>query len=282
MTTNTLINVRGDEVLRLLATHEALSFGALRSLTEPPITEKKLRLALSRLSKKQIITRRRFDQFGGTAMFYEIAEPFRSDLNLGKVHSSMLMHNDVCALTVETLRRVFRHTSFVTEFKIPKDPSLVHVMKYQKGVRDSLPDILMVIPDKTAQRSTFIAFEIERFTKSTKRLMRKLRRYGAGTLLDGVVYLAPERNILRVVADRYKLVVAEKAARIRHYKEHFLVTAGHPTKQMLGFKDPQNALGEAISLIDWIHRLSSTSMSERSDRAFLAGGGARPSKRRGA
>lgn len=276
MTKESLINVRGNEVIRLLAVHEALSFGAIRRLIEPPMTEKRLHCAIRALVEKRIVARRPFALYGGTAMFYEIAEPFRGDLNIGKVHATMLMHNDIGGLTIEALRREFPSAQFVTERYIPKNAHLRNVMRYHGGARDALPDILMVLPGRDGRRDTYIALEIERFSKCTKRLLHKLGRYGARTVIDGVAYLAPDNNILKAVTDRYQIMIANKATRIRHYKDHFLVTCQHPTKKTLEFKDPRNAAGEPVSLIDWIHKLSSTQMSERSDRAWLGPGGVPP------
>lgn len=276
MTAATRPNIRGEQVIRLLTIHGALSFGALRRILNPPITEKRLRDVLARLVKSGLIRRRLIHQNGGSASYYDIAEPQRSDLCLPTVHSFLLTHNDLCALAVELLRKSFPEASYVREHDIPRTKEHRNVMKYENGTRDALPDVLMVVPPHASGGATYIAVEIERSTKSTKRLLKKFSKYGTRTLLDGVLYLSEDVRVLSALASRYQLSAAHRSLRVRHYKDHFFMVAGCPTKQLLEFSNPRTSLNRPVSLHSWIHTLVSTPMSKRRDAAFPdSGGGSR-------
>lgn len=262
--------------MRLLVRHEALSFGALRALMVPVISEKRLRDVLSRLIKRHLVRRRLFSLFGGSAVFFEIAEPFRSGLNIAPVHSSLLIHNDSCSLAVELLGREFPAASFVREHAIPRDEVLRTVMKFKKDTRDMLPDILMILPSKTGQEPIYIAVEIERSVKSVKRLVKKFSKYALRTKLDGVIYLSEDDGVLTTLSDRYQTDIAPTGQRVRHYKDHFFLTARCPTKHVFDLGNLRNSVNTPVSLRQWIHLLTTTPMLKRREIAFLNSGGVRP------
>ncbi len=269
-------NIRGEQVIRLLTIHGALSFGALRQILTPPITEKRLRDVLARLVKSGMIRRRLIHQDGGSASYYDIAEPHRSDLGLPTVHSFLLTHNDLCVLAVELLRKSFPEANYVREHDIPRTKEYRNVMKYENGTRDALPDMLMVIRPHANEGATYIAIEIERSTKSTKRLLKKFSKYGARTLLDGIIYLSEDLRVLSALTSRYQAGGAGRALRVRHYKDHFFLVAGCPTKRLFEVSNPRNSLDRPVSLISWIHTLATTPMAKRRDAAFPdSGGGSR-------
>jgi hypothetical protein len=265
-----------DEVIRLLGKHEALSFGALQALLSPPITEKRLRNLLSVLVKEGSVRRRLFHLCDGKASFFELTDPLRSDRGIGAVHNSLLMHNDLCAFAVETLERAFPAAICAREYEIPRSATLRKVMKYQVGTRDSLPDILLVLPGQAEGAPVFIAVEVERSIKSSKRLLKKFGKYASRTGLDGVLYLSEEERVLATLRRRYLDDVAGRARRIGHYKEHFLVTAGCPTKQVLEFKNPRNSADAPVSLHGWMQGLASVPLLQRRDQSSAHWGGACP------
>lgn len=269
-------NVRGAELMRLLVKHEALSFGALRALMAPPISEKRLRDVLSRLVKRRLVRRRLFNLFGGSAVFFEIAEPFRSDLGIASVHSSLLIHNESCSLAVEFLGREFPSARFIREHAIPRDEVLRTVMKFKRGAYDTLPDVLMILPSETGPEPIYIAVEIERSVKSVKRLVKKFSKYALRTKLDGVIYLSEDEGVLTTLSGRYQSDIAPAGLRVRHYKDHFFLTASCPTKQVFDLGNLRNSVNTPVSIKRWMHLLKTTPMLKRREIAFLDSGGVRP------
>jgi hypothetical protein len=269
-------NVRGAELMRLLVKHEALSFGGLQTLMAPTITEKRLRDVLARLIKRRLVRRRLFNLFGGSAVFFEIAEPIRSDLHIASVHSSLLIHNESCSLSVERLGRGFPSARFVREHAIPRDEVLRTVMKFKKGTYDTLPDVLMILPSETGPEPIYIAVEIERSVKSVKRLVRKFSKFALRTKLDGVIYLSEDEGVLTTLAARYQKDIAPSGLRVKHYRDHFFLTASCPTKQVFELENLRNSVNAPVSLKDWMRLLATTPMLKRRENAFLDSGGVRP------
>lgn len=268
---------RADEVIRLLAAHEALSLGALQALVVPAISEARLRKVLSGLVQEGVVNRRLFHLGGGKAVFFEIADPLRSDRGIGSVHNSLLIHNDLCAFAVEALQRMHPEAICVREYSIPRSKALCDIMNYEEKSRDSLPDILMALPGEVGGKPVFIAVEIERSVKSTKRLLKKFGKYASRTCLDGVLYLSDDERVLSALRQRYQDGMAGRALRISHYKENFFVTAACPSKQVLRFERAQNSAGTPVSLTDWTRGLRRTSLLERRDESSWPWGGVRPS-----
>lgn len=267
---------RSKAILRLLTAHQALSFSALKHLMKPEPTGKQLQEALSILKRKKVVERMHFGYFA-SASYYRIAEPYNSNLGVGQIHWSNLIHNDACALTTESLRVKFPDAQFISESRVAKCEQLRSVLGFSEGMRDALPDVLMILPSrKPSRRSTHIALEIERTVKSGKRIKHKLKHYGARTRLDGVAYLAPDPGVLSVISSHYQMLVANQANRISHYKHHFLLTALHPTTRELEIREVKNSIAEAVSIEHWIQRLRSTEMFERRDSTFFGTGGRVP------
>lgn len=262
--------------MRLLVRHEALSFGGLRTLMVPTITEKRLRDVLARLIKRRLVRRRLFNLFGGSAVFFEIAEPIRSDLHVASVHSSLLIHNESCSLAVERLGREFPTARFVREHAIPRDEVLRTVMKFKKGTYDTLPDVLMILPSETGPEPIYIAVEIERSVKSVKRLVKKFSKFALRTKLDGVIYLSEDEGVLTTLSDRYQTDIAPSGLRVKHYRDHFFLTASCPTKQVFELGNLRNSVNAPVSLKHWMQLLATTPMLKRRENAFLDSGGVRP------
>jgi hypothetical protein len=268
---------RSDAVVRLLGAHEALSFGALRTLIVPAISEKRLRTVLTRLIAGRVVKRRLFNLCGGRASYFEVADPLRSDRGIGTVHNSLLMHNDLCAFAAETLQRMFPGAVCVREHAIPTCAQLRSVMRYKPKSRDSLPDILLVLPAQPGGCAAFVAVEIERSVKSSKRLLKKFHKYASRTSLDGVLYLSEDEGVLTALRQRYQSEVAGQARRVGHYKNHFLLTAACPTKQRLEIAQARTSSNSAMSLTEWMRVLTSVKLPDRRDEHFYCRGDDRPS-----
>lgn len=277
MSAGQMTHTRADDVIRLIGAHETLSFGAIRRLLIPEISEKRLRKVLTGLLTEGVLRRRLFHLCGGTASFYEVADPLRSDREIGSVHNSLLMHNDLCAFAAELLQRANPEAICVREYAIPRSKILRSVMKYEDGSRDSLPDILLALPGQAGGAPSYIAVEIERSIKSNKRLLKKFGKYASRTRLDGVLYLSEDERVLAALRQRYQGEVAGRARRIGHYKDHFLVTAACPTKQVFEFKNPRNSNGAPVSIAGWMRGLSIVPLLERRDGSAAQWGGACPS-----
>lgn len=137
---------RADEILSLLVTHEALSFSALRALLPASLCKSRLRKVLDRLLRDGSVRRRVFSLSTGRYSFYEPGEHPGQSIPSGYVHSSRLFHNDLCALAAATLRRMYPASVCVREHAIPRYEKLRDVMRYQPSTRDSLPDLLLLLP----------------------------------------------------------------------------------------------------------------------------------------
>lgn len=262
-------NVRGKEVLRLLTTHEALSFGALQALMRPAISARRLRDVLGRLSKSRLIRQRLFKLNDGSASFYEIAEPFRSEIGISPIHSSLLTHNDSCSFTASLLMEEFPEARLFREHCIPRNDELREAMQYERKTPDSLPDILIALPTTHRTRKAMIAVEIERSKKSTARMLKKIRKYAFRTRLDGVFYVSEDQAVLEAINARYRQSTHAESNRIGHYRDHFLITGKCPTRQNLAFMDVSNSAGKPVSLIDWIRTLITVEKDDRRDATFF-------------
>jgi len=261
-------NVRGKEVLRLLTTHEALSFGALQALMKPAISTRRLRDVLGRLIKTSLVRQPLFNQNSGTESFYEISEPFRSELGISPIHSSLLTHNDSCSFTASLLMEEFPEARLFREHSIPRDEDLREAMQYERKTPDSLPDILIALPTTHKTRKALIAIEIERSKKSTTRMLKKIRKYAFRTRLDGVFYVSEDQAVLEAITTRYRQSTHAESNRIGHYRDHFLITGKCPTRQNLAFKNVHNSAGKPVSLTDWIRTLINVEKDDRRDFAF--------------
>jgi hypothetical protein len=268
MGSNQRPNIRGHEVVRLLATHDALSFFALQALLRPAISARRLREVLGRLTKSRMVRRRLFRMTEGSAAYYEIAEPARSELGIQPVHSSLLSHNDSCSFVASLLSEEFPGARLFREHSIPRDEELRVAMQYETKTHDSLPDILIELPTPHKSRKVLIAVEIERSNKSTTRTLKKLTKYAYRTRLDGVFYVSEDQAVLDAINARYRQSTHAESIRIGHYRDNFLITGRCPTRHRLAFTDVSNSAGKPVSLTEWIRTLTSTEKDDRRDFAF--------------
>jgi hypothetical protein len=259
---------RAEEILKLLVTHEALSFPALRALMPNPVSDSRLRKLLDGLVREGSVRKRLFKLSTGHFAFFEPGEHPGQNSGPGSIHSSRLIHNDLCAFAAETLRRQYPTSVCVREHEIPRHEKLREVMRYLPGSRDSLPDLLLLVPTDHPSGPVFVAVEIERSAKSSKRIQQKLYKYAARTRLDGVIYLSEEPRVLATMRLRYSKDIASRARRVSHYRTHFLITAHCPTKHLLDFANARNSMDAPVSLADWMRLLSTKSMSDRRDLVF--------------
>jgi hypothetical protein len=260
--------VWADQIVQLLGKHEALSFGALRALVVPDISETRLRTVLNRLIKGGVVNRRLFNHCGGRASFFEIAEPLRSDRGIGSVHNALLIHNDLCAFAAEALQRLIPDAVCIREYAIPTSSQLQRVMNYQPKARDSLPDILLVVPAQPGGRTAYVAVEIERSVKSFKRLLKKFHKYSSKTSLDGVLYLSEKDGVLATLRQRYHFEVANRAKRVGHYKSSFFLTAVCPSTQKLELRHARTSADACVSIKEWMRVLATVELPDRRDELF--------------
>jgi hypothetical protein len=256
---------RGDSIVQLLRIHQALSFSALQMVVSPPISRTRLRKVVTELVNKGVVRRRINRTLGGTSVYFEVAETLRMDSERGSLHHTHLIHNDLCAIAADILQRLVPGAICVREHAIPRNSILRTVMSYKDRTRDSLPDILLILPGQPGGAPAFVAVEVERSVKASKRLFRKLYKYAAQTTLDGVLYLSEDQRVLSAIRQHYRGKVAGRARRVGHYKDRFLVTAGCPTKRMPEFQQPRSSTNSAISLNAWMQALATVLLPARRD-----------------
>ena len=266
------VQQRDHATLALLSNYCVLSTSTIRCLLEPKPSTRQVERSIERLAKAGRAMTRKFRIGGGHANFHELTEDMRQRLKLKKVHTSHLDHNDYIAMSVEILKRWFPEARFVFEKSMSEDAEAHAALGAVENPLDALPDALMILPSSSAE-SRYIAIEVERFQKCTSKLLYKLGRYATRTQLDGVLYLAPERTVLKSVSRRYQQLLQSKGARIRHYHDYFLANALLPTKHQLELTQAHNAIGEPVSIRGWIQTLRDLDTQNRKPSSFSIRGG---------
>lgn len=272
---------RGRQLLGLLAKHGPLSHRGLMQIVEPSINKVRLSETLGRLVKRKLIIKKYDRIFRGSGVYYQINQnkKYWPEI-LKKIKNSNVElyqpqfrpkehhHSEACALWVHFFEKNLDVACVLRDFEIPSSPLANRLLIQFDGESELLPDILILLTNKTGDGFVAIAVEIERYLKSKIRNEIKLKKYANETLLDGVLYICDDEGISSQVADVYKQRVASSANRINNYQEHFLLFKNDlfaPLTAELKLKTPSNF---EVNFFNWVNWLTLNNADQRKDSHF--------------
>lgn len=273
-----IANFRAKEILGILSENGPLPFSTIAQFVNPPMKQRKLHYALSRLLKKDMIIKRNENVFGGSGTFYQISQA-RDDrakaakllgcsaqaLEQPEFRYRELVHNKTCAVWMNTIKQLFPNAEYVRDFQFNKSELAQKIMSHNLVDMDLKPDLLIILPANDQKKTVSVAVEIEKSRKSDKRLIRKLYKYANSSHIDGVIYICEHKRIREALQHIFKNKILQKARRIEHYPRNFFLFSDNVDK----FENEiqlYNSEQKLISFVDWTHYLQNTSFNQRRDK----------------
>jgi hypothetical protein len=271
---------RGKQILKTLAEHGPLSRRALEFILYPRINIRRLQDSLSRLYERGLVTKKYDRIFNNAGVYYQIARgpmPRRTVANIigispdrldvpGPRHQA-LIHWEECAIWAEHFKREFPKAQVYRETQFDDEPLIKNILLNKDEPDDSVPDLMILAPGRQPEETIRVAIEIEKNRKSSKRIHNKLKKYANATRLDGVIYICDHDATEQAMSVVYKSKVLDRALRVNHYGEFFLMfTPGldHP----LWGATLRNFKRARMPLEDWINTLIGTHQHERRNSMF--------------
>ena len=266
---------RAPQILALLNEYGPLSVRGLQVILRPRITKRRLQECLLRLYQKGLVIGR-FEATPFSRQYYELsqADAVRENIHLltGIPHdrliqpyfrSQELLHNEECAFWAYYLKEAFPDADVVRDFRISEYKDISSKLMMDEKNPEIRPDIVLFYPENFEHESLLIPIEIELSRKSDTRLFRKLRKYANGTHSDGVIYLCHKNTLADTIGGIYKKSVMEKALRIAHYKDLFLLLGDRSFHADNLEPKLVNVNAETVSLKDWVQALRATPHTKR-------------------
>lgn len=157
-----------------------------------------------------------------------------------------LDHSLSCAYWREFLERLLPSCDVTREFHL--DNKNLEFLD-----QEVIPDIAIAFSSPNHEFKS-IAVEIERTRKSNNRLRQKLRRYCNETHYDGILYVASNQSITKVISDIYERSTRSDSIRNPQQMDNFLMFSN--LEKPLNDQQIQvfSPTGENISLKDWLHK----------------------------
>ncbi len=223
--------------------------------------------SLSRLVAKGLVAKRSETVLGGRSTYYQLAQdlPARTesarlidcrvdDLIVPSWRGRDLAHLEHCLLLASNLRQLFPEARVLCDFEILTDTGARDLLLTAYGDTDLIPDVLVIFGGESAVHLS-IAFEVECSRKSDRRVIQKLSRYAAQTRLDGLVYLCASDRLAETVRGLYRNRSLERAIRIKHYSDWFLLLGSVTSPQIGCFPKLISSNLEETNLTVWMQRL---------------------------
>jgi DNA-binding Lrp family transcriptional regulator len=272
---------RQIQILRALQDNGPLSLATLEKLLTPQISRRRLQDATKRMADQGLIVRR-FDSLPSNVGHYyqlsgrqanreRIAQILNCDEGTLSIHpfrTQELQHTQCCAIWANRLQHLFPGAQILRDFDFKRHAIAGQYLLSSGEDFELRPDLLIVLPHADSKSQVVVAIEIERTRKSNKRLLQKLRSLCTRTRLDGVLYLCDKNTIETALRTIYCSNVVQKAHRIRHYGNNFLLlsdgTQTHSDPEPRVYNVSQNS----VSLTSWMNLLLTTQPRERRDSAF--------------
>ena len=273
---------RAPQILSILADHGPLSVRGLSAIIEPPIARRKLKEALQRLSKRQLIVKRHAKIYGAGGVFYQIRQQptvwKEVSTIIGCVPKSLFqpqyrqieyLHSECCAIWANEFNRQFQNVAVLRDFQIRRSSIARELLLETDNDVDLLPDLLLIMQSLDGSNLVSVAVEIERYMKTDDRTLMKLRKFAAESRLDGVIWFCEDDGISDRLRGLYVNRVLPKANRINNYGQNFMlfqddIFAAKKTTFCL-----QNSAHEDIHIHSWRRQLLSTGLHERFDANFV-------------
>lgn len=275
-----------NEVLYLIAKYGVMSSRTVWEILDKKISYGAVRKLLNKLEERGLIVRPT-GLAGGQPMHYWIlsrekaamAETIRitgisPDIILQtKMRYTHFPHEDLCTLFQSAVER--------------GDPR-IKVLRNKRGLHPQLPtylftkslldlgycpDLCLGIPQYSdadwtvPSRYVWLAVEIDRSYRTTKRLARRLNVYTKHTMFSGVLYFLPSRGTAKGVSDLYEKRGGKDATRLLGGRNVFLASAQVQKSRSLFWNLKVFVGGHEIPLKDWILIFSAVPQ-ERRDTFF--------------
>ena len=272
---------RGPQILETLANNGPLSVRGLSVLLEPVIKRRQLQRALFRLFKRRLIEKQYSNQFRGVAVYYRTTQEKKYwpeiALMIDRKPNSLFqlpfrpveyIHSETCSVWAYHFEKLFKDGIAIRDFQIQYSGIAKELVLAIDDHPELLPDILFVLPTEDGSRLVSIAIEIERYVKSDERTLMKLKKFAAGSRLDGVIWLCDGNGIASRLRDLYNARVIERANRVNNYGNNFMLFHA----DLFNYSKPEvlikNAACEYVDIRSWINKLSTTPLIKRHDRDF--------------
>jgi predicted transcriptional regulator len=278
MTSTACFRKRSGEILKLVADHGPVTIDMLSRMTEPPMPKKNLRYSLALLRRKALIEQLSVDP---QMLYYQIsqAKPNReavaaiTENNIESLAKPLFrrqewFHNQWCEYWALSIKRLFPEAQIIREHSIAGHELAKCILQTTATDFELLPDFLLVLPKTSATEAVHIAFEIERTRKSNARIIRKLKKYLNGTLIDGLVYICDTGRLSETIRELYETKLVANAHRVKHYGDHFFMFSDSLDgggKQLNRFF---NAKAEPVLFDQWCMQLRKTKRTLRRDKNF--------------
>lgn len=272
---------RGPQILRHLIEYGALSSYSLTRILLPKVDRSNLRNSLNRLVARKLVIKRKESPHRGSVIYYEITKDRDkwseiadlTNVAIFNFESALArpldrVHSEICALWIEKLKRIYPAALFIKDCAVVSSELAKSYLATKGDDRESLPDFLMIIKGSDGSESIAVAFEIERFAKSEKRIVQKLRKYSSGSLLDGVVYINDDASISKKIIKLYNSRARKDATRINNYGGHFLLCRDTTNPPVDNSICAGNCDGEIVDMLGWVSVLSKITLVKRFDHSF--------------
>ena len=281
--------VRRLQLLRAFHENGPLSNRTLLKIIQPPMSERRLRRATKRLHDRGLIAKCHGGLPKNAGNYYQLCrsgkarEEIQRLLKLSEVLPSHapfrgqdLYHSETCAIWLNRFKALLPEANVIREEQFVHQRDISYLLQAKFDELDLKPDLLIRAPNYYNAGQANIAIEVERFTKSRKRLTQKLRKLAGRTFLDGLIYICCEDTNADVIREVYLNEVKHRAHRIKPYGDHFLLFIKNDN---VDFKSPVSMVNSAlkpVSIISWLGLLRSIPIDKRKDSDFEDGPGGCP------
>ncbi len=274
---------RAPQVLSLLADHGQLSAKTLQTLIQPAIGIRRLNEVLQRLYEQRVIVKQYDRLFGNSAVFYHLPQNTYSHIHAAKkfnrtteilnppyIRHSELLHSQQCALWTENLKRLYPDQVVLREYDfLGHDEYEKYFMTSDlNSHKEQRPDVFLLLKNTQNDKGVPVAFEIELHQKSEKRLLKKLKTFTTESHAAAVVYVCAKEAILHRLIHIYKSRVMQKALRVNHYGNYFLMFTS--LEQDFKSFDPLliSITGKSLKMTAWLSILSQHESAYRRNHYF--------------
>ena len=267
--------IRQIEILGLLARYGVMDRATIAELMSKKVTKRWLRQVLANLASKGLIKKGSV-QIGGYPCHYWLLASDQKTLDKvsdltgipicqfrdKSAHWSQYPHEAICTKVQATFERqlpyiwVLREAS--GEFKLLPE----HLMSEKVREAGYLPDLCLGVPIIDANNKLventyrWIAVEVDRSHRSSKRLAARLNTYSRHTAFSGLLYFVPDEASLQKIETIYTTREAKKALRIKGGSSSFLASAVLPDSLFDVQKMSVKCGAGEMPLVTWLALIS--------------------------
>lgn len=232
---------RQNEVLTLIARYGVMDIPTIRSLMKSAPTASTMRDVLSSLKKKRFIKdgtpklRGRFSHYWMLNREEDVIERVqqRTGLSADQIrtknsHWSQYPHETLCTAFQFAVESQFPEIKVLREATAKFENLPDYVLTSQIRENGYVPDMCLGIPldellnESGEQVYRWIAVEIDRTHRTSKRISSRANIYSRHTAFSGLLYLMPDDTTLKNLRKIYEERGARSSSRIAGSKDSFL------------------------------------------------------------